>query len=121
MALSLEWPNGVFSRHGRNLLRSRRGKGKLNHWQVDSALRGRFMTLTGHGKIHGNTIELDSALGLPDGAEVEVTVVISKPKQLWGAGLQRSAGVAADFAEFDAVFEQIAQDRQAASFRESAS
>ena len=77
------------------------------------------MTITVHGRIHGKTIELDSALGIPDGADVEVTIVVSKPKQAWGDGLKRSAGAAADIPEFDAVFEQIAQDRKTAKFRES--
>jgi hypothetical protein len=77
------------------------------------------MAITAHGKINGNIIELDSEIGIPDGAEVEVTVVISKPKQLWGEGIKRSAGAAADIPEFAAVFEQIARDRETASFRES--
>lgn len=83
------------------------------------SLRQGIMTITIHGKIHGKTIELDSALGIPDGADVEVTIVVSKPKQVWGEGLKRAAGVAADIPEFDAVFEQIAQERKTAPFRES--
>lgn len=77
------------------------------------------MAITARGKIHGNIIQLDSELGIPDGVEVEVTVVVSSPKPPWGEGIKRSAGVAADIPEFDAVFEQIAQDRKAAQFRES--
>ncbi len=79
------------------------------------------MTITAHGRIHGNRIELDSDLGIPDGAEVEVTVVITTPKEKepWGEGIKRSAGVAANIPEFDQAFEQIARDREAASFRET--
>ena len=38
------------------------------------------MAITAHGKIQGKTIELESDLGIPDGADVEVTVVISQPR-----------------------------------------
>ncbi len=79
------------------------------------------MAITAHGKIQGKTIELESDLGIPDGADVEVTVIISKPKPTWGEGLKRSSGAAADIAEFDAVFDQIARDRETASFRRSGS
>ena len=68
--------------------------------------------ITAHGKIHGKTIQLDSDPGIPDGAEVEVTVKVSAPKQKWGEGLRRSAGVAADIPEFDDAFEQVRRDRE---------
>jgi hypothetical protein len=90
----------------------------LAHWRFEWTW-GRTMTITVHGKVHGKTIELDSALSIPDGADVEVTIVVSKPQQVWGEGLKRSAGAAADIPEFDEVFAQIAQERKAAQFRES--
>lgn len=72
------------------------------------------MAITAHGKIHGNTIQLDSELGLPEGAEVEVTVVVSSAKRPWGEGIKHSAGVAANLPEFDEAFKQTALDRKAA-------
>ena len=77
------------------------------------------MTVTIHGKVYGKTIELDEDLGILDGQEVEVTVRPVEPRRPWGEGIKRSAGVAADDPEFDEVFEQIARDRKAATFREA--
>ena len=77
------------------------------------------MTKTIHGKVCGRTIELDEDLGILDGQEVEVTVRPVKARRPWGEGIKRSAGVAADEPEFDEVFQQIARDRKAATFRES--
>lgn len=79
------------------------------------------MAITAHGTIHGNTIQLDSELGLPEGAHVEVTVIVAAVKRPWGEGIKRSAGVAANLAEFDEAFQQTDLDRKAAQFRESAS
>ncbi len=76
------------------------------------------MTKAIHGRIHGKTIELDEDLGIADGQEVEVIVKPVKPKRPWGEGIKRSAGIAADDPEFDEVFEQIAQDRKAATSRD---
>ena len=77
------------------------------------------MSETIHGKIRGRTIELNEDLGIADGQEVEVTVKPVKSQQPWGEGIHRSAGAGADESEFDAVFEQVAQDRKLANFRES--
>jgi len=75
------------------------------------------MTKTIHGKVRGRTIELDEDPGIADGQTVEVIVRPAKPRQPWGEGIKRSAGVAADDPDFDEVFEQIARDRKAATFR----
>lgn len=52
------------------------------------------------GVIHGKTIELEEALGLPDGQEVNVTVEPMAPLQRGklppGEGIRRSAGAWAD-------------------------
>ncbi len=77
------------------------------------------MTVTIHGKVYGKTIELEEDLGILDGQEVEVTVRPVTPRRPWGEGIKRSAGVAADEPEFDEVFQQIARDRKAATFRGS--
>jgi len=79
------------------------------------------MTKTIHGKVRGKTIELEEDPGIADGQAVEVIVKPAKPRQPWGAGIKRSAGVAAQDREFDEVFEQIARDRKAATFREEPS
>ena len=79
------------------------------------------MTKTIHGKMRGKTIELDEDPGIADGQAVEVIITPAKPRQPWGAGIKRSAGVAAHEPEFDDVFEQVARDRKAATFREEPS
>lgn len=70
------------------------------------------MTKTIHGRIHGRTIEMDEALDLADGEEVEVTVRRARPRRPWGEGIRRSAGGWADYPEMDAVMEQIHQERK---------
>jgi len=77
------------------------------------------MGITAHGKIHGKTIELDSELAIPDGADVEVTVVITGEKTSWGEGIKRSAGAASKVAGFEEAFEQVANERKSARHRES--
>jgi len=39
------------------------------------------MTKTLHGKVHGETIELDDDLGVAEGQEVEVQVTVVQPAQ----------------------------------------
>ena len=70
------------------------------------------MTKTLHGKVHGRTIELDEDLGLPEGQEVEVRVRIIQPKEKWGDGILRTAGAFVDDPEWDAIMEQIYQERK---------
>ena len=74
-----------------------------------------------HGRIHGKTIELDEDLGIADGQEVEVTVTPARPQRPWGEGIKRSAGAAVNDPDFEGVFEQIANDRKSATFREAKS
>lgn len=76
------------------------------------------MTHTTHGRINGKTIELDDDLGVPNGQEVEVIVRVQDSPKVWGEGIRRSAGAAADVADFDEVFAQIERDRKAAKFRD---
>jgi hypothetical protein len=70
------------------------------------------MTKTIHGKIHGKTIELDEDPGVAEGQEVEVQVRILQPARKWGEGILRTAGALADDPEWDAIMEQIYQDRR---------
>ncbi len=74
------------------------------------------MTRSIHGILHGKTIELDEDLGLSDGEEVNVIVKPVNPR-VWGEGIRRSAGAAADVPGFDDAFEQLAREREAATFR----
>jgi hypothetical protein len=77
------------------------------------------MTHTTHGRIHGKTIELDDDLGVPIGQEVEVVVRVTQSREGWGEGIRRSAGAAADVADFDEVFAQLERERKAARFRDA--
>lgn len=74
------------------------------------------MTKAVHGTIHGNTIELDEDLGIPDGEEVDVILTPSNRHLPCAEGIKRSAGAAASIPEFDAVFEEIERDRRAAMY-----
>ena len=52
--------------------------------------------MTVKGVIHGKTIELERAPGLPDGQEVTVTVEAAAASVEPGEGLRRSAGAWSD-------------------------
>ena len=69
-----------------------------------------------HGILHGKIIQLDEDLGFSDGEEVDVIVKPINPRT-WGEGIHRSAGAAADVPGFDDVFEQLANERKAATSR----
>ncbi len=72
-----------------------------------------------HGTVQGKAINIAEELELEDGAQVEIILLRTLPPHQWGEGIRRSAGVAADEPEFDAVFRQIEQERKSATFRES--
>ena len=76
------------------------------------------MTKTFHGKVYGQSIQIDEDLDIADGEEVEVIVRRTKASPAWGEGIRRSAGAAANIPEFDDVFARIEQERKAARFRE---
>jgi hypothetical protein len=62
------------------------------------------------GVVHGNVIELQEKLGLPDGEQVSVIVRPLLPR---GEGIRRSAGAWADANEdWDAWLEGIRRDRE---------
>lgn len=70
------------------------------------------------GVIHGKTIELDHDLGIAEGQRVDVQVCVSPPARVWGEGILRSAGIAADVPGFDETFEQVQRDRELATSRD---
>ena len=71
------------------------------------------MSKTIHGKVHGRTIELDEDLGIADGQEVEVQVkVIPKTSRRPGEGFLRTEGALADDPYWDAIMEEIYQERK---------
>lgn len=70
------------------------------------------MVITVHGIFHGKTIELQEALNLAEGQEVELVVRPVPPKHQWGEGIVRSAGALADDPEWDAIMEEIHQARK---------
>jgi hypothetical protein len=76
------------------------------------------MTKTFHGKVRGQSIQIEEDLDIADGEEVEVVVRQTKTPPAWGEGIRRSAGAAANMPEFDEVFAQIEHERKAAQFRE---
>ena len=67
-----------------------------------------------HGKVRGKLIELDEDLGLAEGQEVEVTVrpISSEASRQPGEGLLRTEGALADDPYWDAIMEQIYQERK---------
>ena len=69
---------------------------------------GATMTKMIHGKISGNTIELDKALDIPEGQEVEVHVkVVSNVSPKTGEGFLRTEGALADDLEWDSIMEEV--------------
>ena len=46
---------------------------------------------------------------------MDVQVRVSSPDRVWGEGIRRSAGIAADVPGFDEAFEQVQRDRELAT------
>ena len=79
------------------------------------------MTKILHGKIHGKTIHLTEDLGLAEGQEIEVsvrTVPTAGPRQP-GDGFRRTEGALADDPHWDAIMEEIYQERKMDTRRET--
>ena len=79
------------------------------------------MTRTLRGKLHGKTIELDEALGVVEGQEVEVQITIqatetaARPATWLATGQAEQNGRLAaelDTEEEDRILEEIYQDRK---------
>jgi hypothetical protein len=71
-----------------------------------------------HGIIHGKTIQLDEDPGIGEGQPVQVVVQPAAPPKRWGDGLRRCAGSMADDPDFDAIMQEIQDERKRAKFRE---
>jgi hypothetical protein len=69
------------------------------------------------GVIHGRTVELDQDPGIAEGQRVDVMMRVASPPRPWGAGILRSAGIAAEVPGFEEAFEQVQQDRESATMR----
>ena len=78
------------------------------------------MTRTVHGTVRGKTIELAEELGVPEGQEVEITVrtVTSIKATRSGEGLLLTEGALADDPYWDAIMEEVHQERKNDSRRE---
>jgi hypothetical protein len=74
------------------------------------------MTKIMQGIVHGNTIELDQDVGLPDGQKVEVAVHVPPERaEPWGEGLRRCAGALAGIPGLDEDMARILQERKTAN------
>jgi len=76
------------------------------------------MTKVVQGKINGRTIELSEDLGFAPGEEIEVQVRAIPLGQKHGDGLLRTEGALADDPYWDAIMEQIHQERKHDTRRE---
>jgi len=67
------------------------------------------------GKVHGRTIELNEDLGFSEGQEVEVSVRTVSEAQTRnpGDGFLRTEGALADDPYWDAIMDEIYQERKA--------
>jgi hypothetical protein len=83
-------------------------------WNSAQDWRNRRMTKIIHGKVHGRTIELAEDLGLTDGQEVEVAVrtVAPGPARKPGDGFLRTEGALANDPHWDAIMEEVYQERK---------
>ena len=78
------------------------------------------MTKTIRGKVRGKTIELVEELGVPEGQEVEIVVrtVSSIKATRTGEGFLLTEGALADDPYWDAIMEEVHQERKNDSRRE---
>lgn len=78
------------------------------------------MTKVMHGRVHGRTIELSEDSGLAEGQEVEVSMraVPNGQECKPGDGLLRTEGALADDPHWDAIMEEIYQERKDDTRRE---
>ncbi len=74
---------------------------------------GTITNKTIHGKVHGKTIEFDEVLGVPEGQEVEVHVmVLPQIARMPGEGFLRTEGALADDTESDSIMERTHRQRK---------
>ncbi len=94
---------------------------KLSRSKSDNPVEERTMTKTVHGKVRGKIIELAEELGVPEGQEVEITVrvVPSIKATRTGEGFLLTEGALADDPYWDAIMEEVHQERKSDSRRET--
>jgi hypothetical protein len=78
---------------------------------------GSIMTRVLHGIVHGRTIALEDDLGLAEGQVVELTIrkIVPPTGRQPGEGLLRTEGALADDPHWDAIMEEVYQDRKSES------
>lgn len=64
------------------------------------------------GIVRGKSIELAEELGVADGQAVEVRVRVVAPQPKLGEGLARCAGALADDPYWDAIMEEVYENRK---------
>jgi hypothetical protein len=79
------------------------------------------MTKILHGVVHGKTIALEEDPGLAEGQAVELTIrPVERPSSRQpGEGFLRTEGALADDTEWDAIMEEIYQERKRETVRKS--
>jgi hypothetical protein len=65
-----------------------------------------------HGRIRGRTIELTEELGLVEGQEVEVQLKVVPSAAKWGEGILRTEGALHDDPYWDAIMDEVHQERK---------
>ncbi len=78
------------------------------------------MTKVIHGVVHGKTIALEEDMGLPEGQVVQLTIraVLPPSSRQPGEGFLRTEGILADDPYWDAIMEEIYQERKSDSRKE---
>jgi hypothetical protein len=64
------------------------------------------------GVVHGNTIELKEAPGVPEGQEVDVLLRAIEPARTPGGGFLRTAGALADDPYWDEIMAEVHRERK---------
>ena len=73
---------------------------------------GTITNKTIHGKVHGKTIEFDEDLGVPEGQEVEVHVMVLSQIARMAREHSSQRGRLADDTESDSIMEQTHRQRK---------
>lgn len=81
---------------------------------------GPLMTRVLQGTVHGRTIALQDDLGLAEGQIVELTIrpIVSPTGRQPGEGFLRTEGALADDPHWDAIMEEVYQERKNESRKE---
>jgi hypothetical protein len=81
---------------------------------------GSIMTRVLQGTVHGRTIALEDDLGLAEGQVVELTIrtIVPPTGRQPGEGFLRTEGALADDPHWDAIMEEVYQERKNESRKE---